>query len=133
MVRAIILALDVDHFLELLRHIAAVPLKALQDIAAWRNIDTGICADLLLDKVDSLHIVWVIHREVNEPIRVDLEDDSIILARDSLRDARKDVGGDVARVELDVGDVGVGGIELSEGTLVDEVVLQDNVLQPQIR
>ena len=70
---------------------------------------------------------------MDEPIRVDLEDDSVILARDSLRDAHEDVGGDIAGVELDVGNVGVGGIELSEGTLVDKVVLQDNILQSQIR
>ena len=133
MVGAIILTLDVDHFLELLRHIAAVSLKTLQDIAARCNVDASIGADLLLDEVDGLHIVWVIHREVNEPIRVDLEYDGIILAGDPLGDAHEDIGGDISRIGLDIRDVSVGSVELGESTLVDKVILQDNILQPQIR
>ena len=70
---------------------------------------------------------------MDQPIRVDLEDDGIILAGNPLGDAHEDIGRDIAGVKLDIGDVGVGGIELSEGALVDEVILQDNILQPQIR
>ena len=72
-----------------------------------RNIDFSIATDFFLDKISSQHIIWIIHRQVHSAIFINLKNDCIVLAGDTLWDAVQYLAWNITWIDLNVRYIGV--------------------------
>ncbi len=92
------------------------------------DIDFGILADFFLDEIERLDIVRVFHCQVHDAFFIYLEEDGIVLSGDALGNLRKNLGWDVAGIDLDEGNFGIQRVRLDQVAFLDEFLVKRQIL-----